>query len=102
MWQKGESGNPHGRPKKGESLTDALRAKADKEALADKLLALAKEGNFMALRYVYDRVDGLPKQTVETNAPLIGQLAELWTAVGHEAGPESETDGDPGDLPEGD
>lgn len=64
QWEPGESGNPQGRPKKGEALTDVLRSKVDKETIAEKLIELAMSGDVQALKYVYDRVDGKPVETV--------------------------------------
>ena len=64
QFKPGNCANPKGRPKKGETLTDALAAKLDKDMLADKLLAFINDGNFNALKYAYDRVDGRPKETI--------------------------------------
>jgi len=91
-YKPGISGNPKGRPHKGQTLTDALKCRVNKTVLADKLLELALGGNVAAVKYVYDRIDGFPRQTVETNAPLIGQLAELWAAIGNSSEPETESD----------
>lgn len=61
----GHSGNPGGRPLKGETLTEVLRAKVDREAVARKLIELAMErDDLAALKYIYDRVDGKPVETV--------------------------------------
>jgi hypothetical protein len=72
---KGISGNPYGRPKKGKCLTDVLEkalskkrkdGQTNKAALADALISLAIEGrDVTAIRYVFDRLDGRPKETVE-------------------------------------
>ena len=75
-WQPGVSGNPKGRPKKGEALTDILREQADledvtegvntlsrKDALARKLWSMAMSGDMAAIRYIYNRIDGMPTQT---------------------------------------
>jgi len=67
--------NRAGRPKKGQCLTDFLSYKLDqkdeatgklnREIVAEKIIALAKEGNIAALRTVFDRVDGVARQTIE-------------------------------------
>ena len=75
---KGESGNPNGRPPKGECLTDALRAKVNREELADLLIDLAKGGDLAAVKYVYDRIDGTPRQTIDTN------IRQVPDVVGYE------------------
>jgi len=75
---KGQSGNKQGRPKKGETLTDLLREKFEatksakgklprKEILIEKLLTLAESGDLPALKYIFDRCDGRPMQTLEIN-----------------------------------
>ena len=79
----GESGNPNGRPKKGESLTAILREygnlikeaengdrKPMKELLAAKLFELALKGDITAIKYVYDRLEGTPKQTTEVTGNM--------------------------------
>jgi hypothetical protein len=71
QFMPGQSGNPAGRPKKEQCLTETLRKIADepltpegltrREALArllwDKALV---DGDMPAIKYLYDRVDGLP------------------------------------------
>jgi len=72
-WKKGVSGNPNGRPKKGETLTEILRDQAElvdvtrgdekisrKEALARRLWSMAMDGDIHAIKYIYDRIDGTP------------------------------------------
>ena len=74
-----QNGNLKGRPKKGESLTDILKevgevkdietkgGKIDKrKALALKLWQKALKGDYYAIKYIFDRIDGTPKQTIET------------------------------------
>ena len=74
MFQKGVSGNPGGRPKRGESLTDILRKLGDiedvvyngttisrKQAVAEAIWQKAiAEKDLQAIKYLYDRIDGLP------------------------------------------
>lgn len=77
-WKPGQSGNPNGRPKKGQTMTDILQKTMDemaitingqtvdgKKALAMKLLQLALQKNdFGALKYCYDRIDGMARQQI--------------------------------------
>lgn len=84
---KGTSGNPRGRPKKGQALTDILNYKLDqrdgsgkmrREAVAEKLIDLAEGGDITAIRYIMDRVDGRPKETIELeNAAIETKLLEV-------------------------
>ena len=69
--------NRSGRPKKGETFTEILTAIGDmnvegkdrkhKEELAVKLWDMALSGNMAAVRYLYDRVDGKPVESVNMN-----------------------------------
>lgn len=75
--QKGYTGNPNGRPKKGTALTDILRSMLDKpasdspdapklkEVVMQKLVNLALDGDMVALKYLTDRIDGTPVQMVD-------------------------------------
>jgi hypothetical protein len=76
---KGVSGNPNGRPKKGTALTDILKMLLDKpatdspdapkvkELVMQKLVSLALDGDMVAIKYLSDRIDGTPVQTVDQN-----------------------------------
>ena len=70
--------NRNGRPKKEYCLTDILKDQGNledvdsngkkisrKEAIAQKLWSMAMSGDTIALRYLYDRVDGRPKQSID-------------------------------------
>ena len=70
--------NRNGRPKKEYCLTDILKEQGNlkdvettdgmisrKQAIAKKLWAMAMGGDVTALKYLYDRVDGKPLQTIE-------------------------------------
>lgn len=72
-FKPGQSGNPLGRPKKGEAFTDIIReigenftkrTKAGRllynQALALKVWEKALIGNRWAVELIYNRVDGLP------------------------------------------
>ena len=71
--------NRKGRPPKEYCLTDILKEQGNikdvetssgkisrKQAIARKLWAMAMEGDVTALKYLYDRVDGRPKETITT------------------------------------
>jgi hypothetical protein len=84
---KGDSRiNRRGRPKKGQTLTDILNWVLDqkrkikneetgeekslllRQILAQKLIDKAvNDGDVAALKYVFDRIDGKPKETVEVS-----------------------------------
>jgi ribosomal protein L17 len=86
--------NRRGRPKKGETLTDLLREKIEttktakekltrKERIVEKLIALAEGGDFSALRYLFDRLDGKPKESIEmTDGAVDQRLREIMNG-GH-------------------
>jgi hypothetical protein len=80
--------NRKGRPKKGQALTDILNYKLDlkdgsgklqREAVAEKLIGLALAGDIAAIRYIMDRVDGRPKETVSLeNTAIETKLMEVF------------------------
>jgi hypothetical protein len=83
--------NRNGRPKKKTALTDILNYKLDqktddgklhREVIADKLIELAEAGDIPALRYLIDRIDGRPKETVELeNGVLETKLLEILGGI---------------------
>ena len=75
--------NRKGRPKKGAALTDVLNYKLDqkkdgrlrRETVAEKLIELAEGGDAAALRYLIDRIDGKPRETI--NANVTGEIISM-------------------------
>ena len=65
MFKPGVSGNPNGRPKKGTALTDVLKDKVNAESLAEKLIEMCNNNDIQALKYVYDRIDGKPRESID-------------------------------------
>ncbi len=76
-WEPGQSGNPAGRPPKDEALTDVLRGLVDKEDIAKKLIEVANKGDVGALKYVYDRLDGKPRETVHNINENLPEVVEI-------------------------
>lgn len=71
-WQPGESGNPKGRPPKGHSITETIRAMMDekpeiKRALGAKIIQHAMEGDTVAMKLIWNYLDGMPTQTLDAN-----------------------------------
>ncbi len=71
-FEKGQSGNPGGRPKE-KVFADALRLAVNREAedgrkklahLADRLVAEAMAGEGWAMQQIADRLDGKPAQAI--------------------------------------
>lgn len=85
----GNNANPGGRPKRDRALTAALEEVVDKTKLAEKLYKLALGGDMAAIKYVYDRIEGMPPQRREIEIYNVREEAEriadeLGFAVGSE------------------
>ena len=74
-WKPGKSGNPNGRPKKDDSMRAILeRALEDiepkskkqyKELVSKRLVVEAINGNVVAAKQIFDRMDGMPPQALD-------------------------------------
>jgi hypothetical protein len=88
-FEKGDARiNRRGRPKKGQALTDILNFQLDqktgdgkflRETIAEKLIDLALSGDVPALKYLVDRVDGKPRETlIVDNTAIENKLTEVF------------------------
>jgi len=84
---KGTSGNPNGRPPKTQSMTELLETYGNgpmtgprldgitrKQALSMKLWSLAFEGDMAAIKYIFDRIDGKPANSIREGNEDVGGL----------------------------
>ena len=82
-WRQGESGNPMGRPKQNETISELLRLrlfdkynrnKRNVDNIVSKLITLAISGNLQAIKIVFERIDGnikdLPNEEYINNEPI--------------------------------
>ena len=81
-FKKGCSGNPNGRPKNKNSLTQLLRAMGDEagddgvsnhDAVVARVYELARKGEPWAVQLVWDRLEGKAVQQVKQDVTTDGE-----------------------------
>lgn len=80
-WVKGQSGNPAGRPRRGQSFADALRRalrERDPETKRTRLQQVAEAavqkaiaGDLDAIRFIAERIDGKVPDMVQSDGQLV-------------------------------
>ena len=79
-FKPGISGNPNGRPKKENCVSDLLRNKGDEiqadgktklQAVIETLYQRANEGELKAIDMIFDRLEGKPAQKLEVEETLL-------------------------------
>lgn len=82
----GETLNPNGRPKRDWTVAGLIEQAMEEEdetgvpykkAVYNKLVSLAKNGDVMAIKEVNNRLDGMPKQTLEHEGGLDIRLTNV-------------------------
>jgi hypothetical protein len=77
----GESGNPDGRPPKDWTMTQLYKdageeadetGESRKKIVARKLWEIAQKGDVTAIKELGNRIDGMPKQSVEHSGEIKG------------------------------
>ena len=80
----GNQGGP-GRPRDADSLTNVLKTVVDREELSKVLAAKAMAGDVTALKYIFDRWDGKPIETIDNNIIEAPEVIYIGTKADREA-----------------
>jgi len=98
-WKKGQSGNLKGRPLKGYSITEMMKRMLEEKpelraAIGDKIAEKALKGDLVAMKLLWNYMDGMPTQGLEHSGKDGGPV-EFHTKV------TTINEGDPQLQPEG-
>jgi Family of unknown function (DUF5681) len=81
-FEKGKSGNPKGRPKNTNTAIFRNQLIDATPGIIDRLIAMAMEGDTMAIKAVLDRVcPSLKPQSMAISLPVKSTLAEQGAAI---------------------
>lgn len=103
---KGQSGNPAGRPRKNEEMRAALRralaatdatGQKNKDAVAQALVREARNGNVLAVREIFDRIDGKVKDETAVDHGGKIEVEVTYSRRPHHAGTAGASPGPAGD-----
>lgn len=73
-WKPGQSGNPMGRPRRGETFRDCLYrlcevpaddARTKKQIICERIMEQAMDGNLNHAAFIVERLEGKAAQTIE-------------------------------------
>lgn len=85
QWAKGQSGNPAGRTRMPDDGLTAMLAwvisKEKSKLLAQTLLNKALEGDLKAIMYIYDRLEGKPRQSVIDETPELDPVLMIFEGL---------------------
>ncbi len=92
----GKSGNPGGRKKEYDfkkALNEALNETDEKTkqlnivAIVNKAVSMAKGGDMKAITWIANRLEGIPRQSLDVNTNEMGAI-NIWTTIRDKDGNE--------------